>query len=123
MADLEFVYCACSFTRDGNGGGMVGIFSDREEAIHKITKQASAHEVYEFYYRYVCLEKYHANVFVHPIAVIGKEREILWFEWKMDHPVDDTDVPEEGSYVACECPEWAKRTFGFAKASEDPEQK
>ena len=112
----DFIWVAVSHTREGKpSGGLVGLFTNKEEAIAQITKQASAHQVWEFYYRYVSLEKWHANCFNHPIVALGEKGEkILWFEWKTDPAVDDTDAPDTGSYVACGCPEWAKQTIGWS---------
>ena len=109
--ETKHLYCVASFTAGGQGGGMVGIFEDLAEATKQITQNQSAHSVYEFYYRFVCIEKYYANCFQHPITVLGASEEIKWFEWECLEPFDQT---QSGRYVECKVPEWAERIFGFA---------
>lgn len=112
----QFIYVVASHTREGRpSGGIVGLFENKEDAIRQITEHQSVHNVYELYYRFISLEKWHRNVFQHPCVALGKAREeIDWFEWKMDEAVSEADTPDTGSYVACGCPEWAQGIFGFS---------
>lgn len=109
----EFVWVVSAQTAEGKRGGIMGLFTDKEEAIHQITKHQSANLAYEYYFRYMIMEKYWVNSFGNPAVVIGKDYECKFFKWEMDAPVDPDDVPDEGSFVECERPEWAKQTFGF----------
>jgi hypothetical protein len=106
----ECVYAVFSFTRSGKRGGLVGIFTDKNEMVNQITS-SGPHEVWEYAYSIVVAEKVYLNCFQHPVDVIGEDSELLWFEWVCDEPFEKTQT---GKYVVMtKCPEWADGSFGF----------
>ena len=106
----DFVYHVIAFEKTGKIHCLAGSFINKNDAIKAIL-HSGPHEVWEWYFRYICIEKYRLNSMGHP-AICGKgnSEEILWFEWKCDEPFEQTQT---GKYVQCEQPEWAEHTCSF----------
>ena len=108
---IKHVYCVSAHTDDGESSRLAGIYADKRSAIEAVVT-SGPHDIWEFYYSYVSIEKYRFNSLGHPCILAKGERErIEWLQWEygLDH-----QQAQSGKYVPCARPQWAERTFGFA---------
>ncbi len=114
---MQYVYSVVRFygnhepDADTHGpSGLCGLFASYKEAEDAVLA-STPHEVWEYAFGTICIEMLYFGA-LGPLAAMGNaiREEIRWFRWECDEPFEEK---QSGRYVACECPKWAKSTFGF----------
>ena len=104
---MTCIYHAIAMTKDGKESHLAGSFLSKEEAIKQI-KESTEHQVWEFYYSFIALEKYRLESLGDPVIVRKEDREkTLWFEWIK------SDIEDVGSYKECEAPEFSEHIMAW----------
>lgn len=110
MLNLKNVYLVSFHTDDGDSKGLAGVYADKHAALEAVVN-SGPDDIWEFYYTYICIEKYRFNSLVLPYIVAKPDREPTeWLRWECDAESGNTQT---GKYVPCDQPQWAKKSFGF----------
>ena len=105
----RYLYAIISFMLEGRVHCCAGFFTSKEDAIKGVLT-SGPHDIWEWAYSYVCIEKQRLNDGVGHPCLVSEREPIEWFRWVCEEPFETTQT---GQYVPCECPEWAKGVLGY----------
>lgn len=115
--EIKYVYGVTKFygsyavdARNIPPTSLAGIFDSMERARQAVIS-SGPHDIWEYAYSTVCIEKLHFNSLGCPACVFGLDQEpVLWFRWECDEPFEELQT---GRYVLCEEPKWAEHVFAW----------